>query len=118
MIVRAELLARKCAPQKTALDDVEVAAHLAALDGWILRDGAIEKSCDLGNFHQVMDFVDGIAAIVHQEDHHPELTLSYKHCRIRFNTHSVNQGCGGISINDFICAAKIDALWVARCASP
>ena len=53
-----------------------------------------------------MAFVNALAWIAHVEDHHPDLAVSYSRCTVRFNTHSV----GGISINDFICAAKVDAL--------
>jgi 4a-hydroxytetrahydrobiopterin dehydratase len=84
----------------------EVAAHLARVDGWTLRDGAIEKGYRFGNFHETMAFVNALAWIAHAEDHHPDLALGYNRCMVRFNTHSV----GGISINDFICAAKVDAL--------
>jgi 4a-hydroxytetrahydrobiopterin dehydratase len=117
MITAADLLSKNCAPQTVALNELEIAAHLRALEGWALRDGAIEKTFALRDFHQVMDFINEVAAIVHKEDHHPDMTISYNRCRIRFNTHSVNQGKGAISVNDFICAAKIDALRAARFAS-
>ena len=85
----------------------EITAHLARVAGWSLRDGAIEKSWRFGNFHETMAFVNALAWIAHAEDHHPDLALGYNRCTVRFNTHSVN----GISINDFICAAKLDALF-------
>ncbi|HTJ06522.1 MAG TPA: 4a-hydroxytetrahydrobiopterin dehydratase, partial [Caldimonas sp.] len=50
--------------------------------------------------------VDALAWQCHVEDHHPELHVQYDRCRVRFSTHSA----GGISMNDFICAAKADAL--------
>jgi 4a-hydroxytetrahydrobiopterin dehydratase len=50
--------------------------------------------------------VNAVAFIAHREDHHPDLEVGYNACRIRFSTHSV----GGLSDNDFICAAKIDAM--------
>jgi 4a-hydroxytetrahydrobiopterin dehydratase len=53
-----------------------------------------------------MAFVNAVAWIAHAEDHHPDLLVSYNRCTVRFNTHSV----GGLSVNDFICAAKLDAL--------
>lgn len=58
------------------------------------------------DFHQTMDFVNQMAAIIHAEDHHPELQITYSQCRVSFNTHTVR----GITENDFICAAKIDQL--------
>jgi 4a-hydroxytetrahydrobiopterin dehydratase len=86
--------------------DADITAQLARIDGWALRDGAIEKTCRFGNFHETMAFVNALAWIAHAEDHHPDLTVGYNRCVVRYNTHSV----GGISINDFICAAKLDAL--------
>jgi len=84
----------------------DIAAHLVRVNGWALHDGAIQKTYRFGNFHETMAFVNALAWIAHAEDHHPDLALGYNRCAVRFNTHSV----GGISINDFICAAKVDAL--------
>ena len=58
-----------------------------------------------------MAFINAIAFVIHNEDHHPEITFSYNQCTIKFDTHSVNNGKGGLSINDFICAAKVDAIY-------
>ena len=58
------------------------------------------------NYYQTIAFVNALAWIAHQDDHHPELEVSYNHCVVHYSTHSI----GGISENDFICAAKIDAL--------
>jgi 4a-hydroxytetrahydrobiopterin dehydratase len=55
-----------------------------------------------------MAFVNALAFIAHREDHHPDLCVHYNRCEIRFSTHDV----GGLSLNDFICAAKTDALLV------
>jgi 4a-hydroxytetrahydrobiopterin dehydratase len=84
----------------------EVDAHLAHLAGWALADGAIEKRFDFADFHHTMAFVNALAWVAHVEDHHPDLAVGYNRCTVRFSTHSV----GGISLNDFICAAKVDAL--------
>jgi len=84
----------------------EIETHLARLGGWSLRDGAIEKAYRFASYHQTLAFVNALAWIAHAEDHHPDLAVGYGHCTVRFNTHSV----GGISLNDFICAAKVDAL--------
>jgi 4a-hydroxytetrahydrobiopterin dehydratase len=84
----------------------DIAAHLRELPDWSLVDGAIEKTFRFANYHQTIAFVNALAWVAHGEDHHPDLQVSYASCRVRFNTHSV----GGISLNDFICAAKADAL--------
>ena len=89
-----------------AMGDAAVHDHLAQVSGWHLAHGAIEKSYAFKNYHETMAFVNALAWVAHTEDHHPDLQVSYSRCVVRFNTHSV----GGISINDFICAAKTDAL--------
>jgi 4a-hydroxytetrahydrobiopterin dehydratase len=89
-----------------AMPAEQVEAQLARLPQWVLKQGAIEKSFRFGNFYETMAFVNALAWIAHAQDHHPELQLGYDRCTVRFSTHSV----GGISINDFICAAKVDAL--------
>jgi len=84
----------------------QIEAQLAQSAGWALVDGAIQKSYDFADYHRTIAFVNVLAWIAHAEDHHPDLQVSYSRCTVRFNTHSV----GGISVNDFICAAKVDAL--------
>ena len=84
----------------------EIQAHLARVPGWMLEAGAIHKCFEFADFHQTMAFVNALAWVAHAEDHHPDLSVSYRRCTVRFSTHSV----GGISVNDFICAAKVDAL--------
>jgi 4a-hydroxytetrahydrobiopterin dehydratase len=76
------------------------------LPGWEHEDGAIGKTFSFGNFAETMVFVNGVAWIAEREDHHPDLSVSYDKCRVAYSTHSI----GGISGNDFICAAKIEAL--------
>ena len=84
----------------------EVTAQLSRMDGWALVDGAIQKRYDFTDYHHTMAFVNAVAWVAHAEDHHPDLAVSYNRCTVRFSTHSV----GGISVNDFICAARVDAL--------
>jgi 4a-hydroxytetrahydrobiopterin dehydratase len=81
---------------------------LARLDGWTLGQDCVEiqRSYPFKDYYQTIAFVNAVAWIAHQEDHHPEIEVGYNRCRVRFSTHSV----GGLSENDFICAAKIDAL--------
>ena len=102
------LLHRQCQALEGAapMSDAEIRSHLNEVSGWHLSNGAIEKTFSFKNFHEVMAFANATAWIAHTEDHHPDVALSYNRCVLRFNTHSV----GGISINDFICAAKVNAL--------
>jgi len=102
------LAARHCQPLEgqAPMTAEQIAQHLAQAPGWALVDGAIQKHFDFADYHRTLAFVNAQAFVAHVEDHHPELRVSYSRCTVRFNTHSV----GGISINDFICAAKLDAL--------
>ena len=102
---------RHCEPSAgvARLDGAAVAIQLERLDGWTLAQDAIEKSFRFDNYHQTMAFVNALAWISHTEDHHPDLALSYGRCTVRYNTHTVQ----GLSINDFICASKADALVAA-----
>lgn len=100
------LAAQHCVPRTTALDAATLADELSRLPGWKLDGDAIEKSFDFKDFHETMAFVNAVAFIAHREDHHPDLLASYKRCTVRYATHSA----GGITLNDCICAARIDAL--------
>ena len=96
---------------RRALSATEIVTQLTQLNGdaaqgWKLIDGALEKTFNFANFHETMAFVNALAWIAHREDHHPDLTLGYSRCAVRFNTHDVN----GISVSDFHCAAAVDAL--------
>jgi 4a-hydroxytetrahydrobiopterin dehydratase len=97
-----------------ALTDAEVAAQLQVLPGWALERGAIARTFRFSGYHETIAFVNALAWVAHTEDHHPHLGVGYDRCEVRFNTHSV----GGISINDFICAAKVDALYAQRVVAP
>jgi len=88
------------------MSDAEIAGHLAAAPDWSRIGHAIEKTFTFRSWPATMAFVNNVAAIADAEGHHPELTVSYGRCDVRWSTHSV----GGLSINDFICAAKVDAL--------
>lgn len=58
------------------------------------------------NYYHTMAFVNALAWVAHQENHHPDLEVSYNRCQVTWNTHALN----GLSMNDLICAAKTDAL--------
>jgi len=103
----SNLLHQRCAAHpRSAMDDATIRSHLQQVSGWTLHDGSIEKTFSFKNYHETISFVNALAWICNAEDHHPDLQVSYSRCVVRFNTHSVN----GISINDFICAARADAL--------
>lgn len=111
MVTAVELANKKCRHTETALSDTQIQEHLAAVEDWKLQDGKIIRTFAFKNYYETLAFVNAIAWIVHAEDHHPELVVTYNRCVVKFNTHSVNGGRGGISENDFICAAKIDTIF-------
>jgi 4a-hydroxytetrahydrobiopterin dehydratase len=101
------LLHARCQAQGVEpMGEADIRHHLAEVSGWQLNDGAIEKTFVFRNYFETIAFVNALAWICHTEDHHPALSVTYDRCVVRFSTHSV----GGISRNDFICAAKADAL--------
>ena len=96
--------------RRPVLSATQVIAGLAKLSGWKLHgDGAdvvIEKTFAFKNYLRTMAFVNAIAYIAEQQDHHPELLVRYNTCSVRFNTHDVS----GITQSDFRCASLVDAL--------
>lgn len=103
-----KLSEQRCLPMEGqhAMTAYEIDKYLGMVSGWAEVDGAIEKTYEFANYHETIAFVNALAWIANREDHHPDLAVSYSRCAVRFNTHSV----GGLSVNDFICAAKLDAL--------
>ena len=101
-----DFLNQKCERRAAAMSEQAVRDHLAQTSGWRESAGAIEKTFAFKGWLETVAFVDALAWMCHVEDHHPELHVQFDRCRVRFSTHSA----GGISANDFICAAKADAL--------
>ena len=96
---------------RKALSATEIVTQLSKLNGeqalgWRLIDNALEKTYSFKNYHETIGFVNALAFIANLEDHHPDLLVSYSKCTVRFNTHDVN----GITVSDFFCASKVDAL--------
>ena len=103
---------RRCHPLPAgtpALEATRAAELLAELaPGWRIADDgrSIRRAFGFADFYETMAFVNAVAWIANAEDHHPDLEVGYDYCRMAFSTHTV----GGLSENDFICAAKVDAL--------
>lgn len=98
------------AQPRRALSATQLVSQLAQAEGRQLSgdgaDVAIEKTYSFVNYYETMAFVNAVALIAHQQDHHPDLKVSYNRCHVRFNTHDV----GGVSATDFDCARRVDAL--------
>jgi 4a-hydroxytetrahydrobiopterin dehydratase len=107
--VPEDLAARKCAACEggvAPLDDRRADELLAKLPGWQRRGKEISKEYKFKDYHQTMAFVNATAWVSHRENHHPDLEVGYNRCAVRYSTHAI----GGLSDNDFICAAKIEKL--------
>lgn len=107
----ADLASQHCIPRKGkehALDGARIEAMLAQLPGWHLANQgkAIVKDFKFADFHHTLGFINAVGFMANQEDHHPDLEAGYGHCQVLWSTHDV----GGLSFNDFICAARVEAL--------
>lgn len=100
------LAAEHCKPNAAKLTDGEAAKLLAALHGWKRANNAIVRRFPFDDFHHTMAFVNALAWVAHRQDHHPDLDVGYEHCTVTWSTHSA----GGLTRNDFICAARTEAL--------
>lgn len=108
---RTSLASQHCQPRKGAehaVDAARIRDLLAALPGWGLADDgkAIGKAFRFEDFHETLGFVNAIGWMANRQDHHPDLEVGYNRCAVRWSTHDV----GGLSMNDFICAAKTESI--------
>ncbi len=87
----------------------ETQEKLALLDdGWTVDEAGLNlnREFKFKGFAKTMYFVNAIAYLADKEGHHPDVTFGWGYCNVQFTTHAI----GGLSENDFICAAKIDQL--------
>lgn len=109
MTTFCDLANKKCKPceggvQPLSQDEINIL--MKQLDSWVQRDLTIGKTFEFKNYYLTMAFVNAVAWLSHREDHHPDLSVSYNKCHVEYSTHAIK----GLSENDFICAAKVDAL--------
>lgn len=111
-----ELVVSHCAAQegKSAMAAADVTAQLTVLPEWRVDGARIRRTYKFANYWETIAFVNTIAFVFHREDHHPELQVRYDAVDVRFDTHSVD----GLSPNDFVCAAKCDAIYAERPRAP
>lgn len=91
------------------LNKEQIQNLLPQLDkNWFLSENVkqIKRSFSFANFYETMAFVNALAWIANVENHHPDLEVGYNYCHVTFMTHALS----GLSMNDFICASKVDAL--------
>ena len=96
---------RHCREQTDRLSEEQATALLGELSEWQIADGGLHKQYKFKNYYATMAFVNLVAWVAHRENHHPDMQVSFNKCKVSYSTHSV----GGLSENDFICAARVDA---------
>src|SRR4051812_7700794 len=102
----SELLSRKSKEGAPALPPGRVAELLKDVPGWTLEGKTITRSFTFPDFAQALDFVNKVGAVAESEGHHPDIFFTWGRVDLTTTTHSP----GALSDNDFILAAKIDAL--------
>lgn len=98
----------RCRPMRgqAPMSATEVARHLGALSGWSVDRGTLCKRFDFDDYAQTLAFVAAVGWMALRQDHHPDLRVDHAGCSVCWSTHDV----GGLSMNDFVCAARTDAL--------
>lgn len=103
---QAHCIARQGAEHR--LGEARIRELLPQLPGWELAEDshALVKTFRFDDYYRTLSFVNALAHVANRENHHPDLGVHYDRVVVRYSTHDV----GGLSENDFICAAKADAL--------
>ena len=108
----SDLVAKQCKPCEGGVEPLgadEVQRLLGELDdGWEVSDDGLEisRTFEFPAYSRSLGFANAVAWVAITQGHHPDITLSYSRCVVSWTTHAI----GGLSDNDFICAAKVDAL--------
>lgn len=95
-----------CSPKPPAIDPADAHTLLEETPAWRIDGAALVRTFTFENFYQTMAFANVVAYLANREDHHPDMALTYKRCEVSLTTHTA----GGLSRNDFILAARIDAI--------
>lgn len=88
------------------MDSVTIAERLQTLPGWTSSGQAIAKEFRFRNFDATMAFVNAVADIAREQDHHPDLEVGYSRVKVTYSTHSA----GGLTERDFAAAARVEPL--------
>ncbi|KAF0811693.1 putative pterin-4-alpha-carbinolamine dehydratase [Andreprevotia sp. IGB-42] len=100
------LATETCQADAGKLDEIAAEMLASELNEWLVLGGKLEKTFRFKDFYHTIAFVNAVAYIANRQDHHPDLEVTYSRCKVVWSTHSA----GGLSRNDFICAARLDAL--------
>lgn len=107
----SSLATARCRPRQGSgdrLPEAEIRRLLELLPDWELAadGGSISRHFRFRDFHQTLGFINAVGWMANTQNHHPDLAAGYGHCRLSWSTHDV----GGLSLNDFICAARSERL--------
>jgi len=102
---------KKCIPCEGGVDPLSeerVSDLLKLVPGWQVSNGgkSIRREFRFLGFPATISFINALARVANQEDHHPDLEAGYNYCNVVFTTHAI----GGLSENDFICAFRLNQL--------
>lgn len=99
---------KPCSGNESPLNAERASKLLEQTPGWtISEDGkSINRRFQFKGFFRTMSFINAMAWIANQEGHHPDFSAGFNFCSVTFTTHDI----GGLSENDFICAARVNAL--------
>ena len=104
------LVRKKCKPCEggvAPMTQTQIGHMLKGLSGWEYKNEMVRKTFKFKNYYEATAFVNATAWVSLREDHHPDIALGFDQVTLAYRTHAIK----GISENDFICAAKIDALF-------
>ncbi len=88
------------------LDDNEIHTNMKQLSDWEYKEGSISRIFNFSSYNQTIEFVNRVAEIANAINHHPDMNVSFKSCKVIYTTHAVE----GLSALDFISAARLDSL--------
>ena len=102
----AALAALDCRSGAPRLAPDELKSRQKALPGWQYANDRLTKTFSFANYYETIAFVNAVAYVAHRQDHHPDLSVHYNRVVVAYSTHDA----GGVTLNDCICAAKVEAL--------
>ncbi len=94
-----------CDAGTPAMTAQQAEAMLGQVPAWELADGRLSRCFKFKNFREAMSFINRVAELAESEGHHPDIHISWNRVRLDLITHSIH----GLSENDFILAAKLNA---------
>lgn len=106
-----DLLTKRCLACEAGIPPLkqeQITKLLSQLKGWELDNTGkfISRRFEFKGFYKTMAFVNAVAWVANQENHHPDMEVGFNYCVVKYTTHALD----ALSENDFICAAKVDAL--------